>query len=260
MRVWSVNFWMNSSSNPDPASVIHCLSRIFSLPPTLLHIHLISFSNWTISVVGVIRMSKVSSNLWIVIQADSIFRHTCLEPRWSGPLRWLWWGWLWSRLQVSCSGLLQAVPSLGLCAEKLSSFNFPELWSCLSCLYAKSLLIICWAFSPAVFSRNMDPCPGLPGQITFNTLWTRFLSIWTHLDPENVALSIEKGHHFFRPSDPFVETKANVHRLELGSVDKELHSFQASYLAAFLWFTKTKHRDALCGPLLRGQKQGGSSF
>jgi len=51
-----------------------------------------------------------------------------------------------------------------------------------------------------------------------------------HLDPENVALSIEKGHHFFRPSDPFVETKANVHRLELGSVDKELHSFQASHL------------------------------
>ena len=29
VRVWSVNFWMNSSSNPDPASVIHCLSSIF---------------------------------------------------------------------------------------------------------------------------------------------------------------------------------------------------------------------------------------
>ena len=96
--------------------------HFFSLPPTLLLIHLISFSNWTISVVGVIRMSKVSSNLWIVIQAIFIFRHTCLEPRWSEPLRWLWWGWLWSRLQVSCSGLLQAVPSLGLCAEEIVKF------------------------------------------------------------------------------------------------------------------------------------------
>ena len=37
-----------------------------------------------------------------------------------------------------------------------------------SARYASSLLMTLWAFSPAVFSTNLEPCPGLPGQVIFS--------------------------------------------------------------------------------------------
>ena len=59
-----MNFWMSSSS-PEPASFDHCLGSTSYVAELFYQSskYLMSFSNWTMSVVGVIRMSKVSSNL-----------------------------------------------------------------------------------------------------------------------------------------------------------------------------------------------------
>lgn len=71
VRVWSVNFWMNSSCSPEPASSIHCLNLTSCHCIAFSSKHLMPFSNCTMSVVGVIRMSKVSSNLRRGFQSGS---------------------------------------------------------------------------------------------------------------------------------------------------------------------------------------------
>ena len=123
------------------------------------------------SVVGVIRMSKVSSNLRKGFQSGIRLKlcwPTYLEQHWSELPHWLLWDWQCWHLQVSCWGPPLTSLSLGPC------INICSRWLPLHVLYinlyASSLLIIYWAFSAAVFSRNIDPCPGLPGHVTWKTV------------------------------------------------------------------------------------------
>ena len=130
-----------------------------------------------------------------------------------------------------CWGLPATLPSLVPCVVQLCSddFNVLNIYTCTPAA--------CWSYIElslrqcflGTWNHVLDFQDRSPKGLLKNV--KRVLS---HFDPEHIPFSVEEGHHFLWSSNAFVQTKPNIHRLELRCLHKELHPFVASNLTVLL--------------------------